>query len=75
MLTNNLILYEHPLTEHIRTLLKLENLYERFIFFLNEASNHDHHAALATLFEIWHIASRNDLKNDLLRELENNVNY
>lgn len=69
-MTNTLIIYEHPFTEHTRTLLRLESLHERFAFFLNQENVYDHHAALMTFFEICDIGSRNDLRNDLIKELD-----
>jgi len=65
------ITYEYPLNERIRTLLRLENLFERASHFLvKEDDSRDHHATLLTLFEILEVASRADLKSDLLQELE-----
>src|SRR6185369_14756328 len=65
-----LIVYEYPLTERIRTLLRLEDLFERARHFLSLDDPLEHHAALLTLFEILEVASRADLKSDLLQELE-----
>jgi cell division protein ZapD len=65
-----LIVYEYPLTEKIRTLLRLEDLFERVRHFLGGSDAHDHHAVLLTLFEIMEVTSRADLKSDLLQELE-----
>jgi cell division protein ZapD len=66
-----LILYEYPLNERIRTLLRLEDLFTRFDHFTRErAGPHEHHVALTTLFEILEVSSRADLKSDLLQELE-----
>jgi cell division protein ZapD len=64
------IVYEYPLNERVRTLLRLEDLFERVRFFLSRNDSLDHHAALLTLFEIVEVASRADLKSDLLQELE-----
>jgi cell division protein ZapD len=65
------ITYEYPLNERIRTLLRLENLFERANHFLvRQEDSRDHHAALLTLLEILEVASRADLKSDLLQELE-----
>jgi cell division protein ZapD len=64
------ITYEYPLNERIRTLLRLEDLFERSRHFIGLADPHDHHVALLTLFEILEVASRADLKSDLLQELE-----
>ncbi|MEJ2769599.1 cell division protein ZapD [Mycetohabitans sp. B46] len=65
-----MILYEYPFNERIRTLLRLEDLFERFTFFLTQADPREHHVALTTLFEIAEVTSRSDLKSDLMKELE-----
>lgn len=65
-----MILYEYPFNERVRTLLRLEDLFERLRFFVAQADRHEHHAALTTLFEIVEVASRADLKSDLLQELD-----
>jgi cell division protein ZapD len=64
------ITYEYPLNERVRTLLRLEDLYERVNHFLPGDHPLDHHAALAGIFEILEVASRADLKSDLLQELD-----
>lgn len=65
-----MIVYEYPFNERIRTLLRLEDLYEKFVFFLQQESALQHHVALATIFEMLEVAGRADLKSDLLQELE-----
>jgi cell division protein ZapD len=65
-----LILYEYPFNERIRTLLRLEDLFERLDFFLAQDHHLHHHVALTTLFEVVDVAGRADLKADLARELE-----
>ena len=65
-----MITYEYPFNERIRTLLRLEDLFDRVRHFLARQDALDHHAALLTLFEILEVASRADLKSDLLQELE-----
>ncbi len=66
----HMITYEYPLNERIRTLLRLEDLFERSRHFIARTEPHDHHMALLTLFEILEVAGRADLKSDLLQELE-----
>jgi len=66
----DVITYEYPLNERIRTLLRLEDLFERSRHFIARTDPLDHHVALLTLFEILEVASRADLKSDLLQELE-----
>lgn len=65
-----MITYDHPLNERIRTLLRLEDLFAKVEFFSARTEPLDHHAALLTVFEILEVASRADLKSDLLQELE-----
>jgi cell division protein ZapD len=64
------ITYEYPLNERIRTLLRLEDLFERTQHFMRAEGAHEHHVALVGLFEILEVASRADLKVDLVQELE-----
>lgn len=65
-----MILYEYPFNESIRTLLRLEHLFERLVVLAARETAVDHHFAIATLFEIMDVASRADVKSDLLQELE-----
>ena len=65
-----MIRYEHPLNERVRTLMRLEDLFARAIFFATREDAPDHHAALLSLFEITDVAARADLKADLVQELE-----
>ncbi len=65
-----LILYEYPFNESIRTMLRLEYLFDRLGQLIGRDAPVDHHFALATIFEIMDVASRADLKSDLLKDLE-----
>lgn len=65
-----MITYEYPLSERIRTLLRLENLFGKVSHFLRAEGAYEHHTALLALFEILDVASRADLKVDLVQELE-----
>lgn len=62
--------YEYPFNERIRTLLRLEDLYEKYRFFVAQDHPLQHHVALATIYEMLEVAGRADLKSDLLQELE-----
>jgi cell division protein ZapD len=64
------ITYEYPLNERIRTLLRLEDLFDKTAHFGSADGAQEHHVALVTLFEILDVASRADLKFDLVQELE-----
>lgn len=65
-----MILYEYPFNESIRTMLRLEHLFERLETLARREAAVDHHFAIATIFEIMDVASRADLKSDLLKDLE-----
>ncbi len=51
-------------------MLRLEDLFLRITRFVGSKESADHHAALGVLFEILEVASRADLKSELLQELE-----
>ncbi|MDR1646704.1 MAG: cell division protein ZapD [Zoogloeaceae bacterium] len=65
-----MIIYEHPFNERIRTLLRLESLFERVAVFTRREEAGEHHVALLSLLEILDVAGRSDLKKDMLQELE-----
>ena len=64
------ILYEFPFNERVRTLLRLEDLFDKLQYFCAQTHPFCHNTALLTLFEIVEVASRSDLKGELLQELE-----
>ena len=65
-----MILYEFPFNERIRTYLRLEHLFSRFGQLVPRSEPVDHHFALTTLFEIMDVASRSELKSDVLKDLD-----
>ncbi len=65
-----MVLYEYPFNEGIRTMLRLEHLFDRLGVLVARDLAVDHHFSLVTMFEIMDVASRADLKSDLLKELE-----
>jgi hypothetical protein len=67
---NGVVLYEYPFTERVRSLLRLEDLFDRLAFFVEQSHPYCHHAALMALFEILEVTARTDLKGDLLQELD-----
>ena len=64
------VLYEYPFNERVRTLLRLEDLFEKLSFFCVQEHSFCHHTALLTLFEVLEVTSRSDLKGELMQELE-----
>jgi cell division protein ZapD len=67
---NALVLYEYPFNESIRTMLRLEHLFDRMAGLIAREAAVDHHYALASMFEIMDVAARADLKSDVLKELD-----
>jgi cell division protein ZapD len=64
------ILYEYPFNERIRTYLRLEQLFLRLRVLVCRDDAIDHHFAVQTLFDILEVASRSDLKTEILKDLE-----
>ncbi|MBI4757060.1 MAG: cell division protein ZapD [Betaproteobacteria bacterium] len=65
-----MITYDFPLNERIRTLLRLDDLFAKALYFAAAAGAREHDVALDTLFRILDAGGRADLKVDLLQELE-----
>jgi len=64
------IIYEHPLSERIRTMLRLEHLFRQATHFNRGQTAWDSRIFLATLLDILDIFTRGDLRSELLKELE-----
>jgi cell division protein ZapD len=62
--------YEFPLNERVRTWLRLEDLFDKALFFLRAGDPRSHHAALLGIFEIVDVVARAELKSELIQELE-----
>lgn len=65
-----MICFEFPIIERVRTFLRLEDLYQRLEYWIQQDCAIMHDSALHTLFELMECASRADLKSDILQELE-----
>ena len=64
------ILYEHPLSEQVRTYLRLEQLFAIQLHLREQDSTICHVGALRNLWEILDCLDRGDIKGDLIKELE-----
>ncbi len=62
--------YEFPLSERIRTWLRLEDLFDKALFFIRAADARSHHAALLGIFEIVDVTTRSEMKSELIQELD-----
>jgi len=63
-------LYEHPLNERIRNYLKLEQLFAQTTDCLQCKIDISHHVFFTALFAILDTLERNDIRGDLIKELE-----
>ena len=70
MSVNNTTTYEFPLNERIRVFIRLEQLFQQFIHFSAGDSIPDKRAAISVLLDIMSIFRRNDLKSEILKELD-----
>jgi cell division protein ZapD len=64
------ITFQHPLTERVRSFLRIEHLFTRLMQTIKSEDIWQHHLAIITLFEILECSSRVELKYELLQELE-----
>ncbi len=67
------VLYEQPLSERMRTFLRLEYLYQQFAFNLRQHPDWGSRAAIASMLEIVAILGRGDVRGDCLKELERQI--
>jgi cell division protein ZapD len=63
-------IYEQPLHEKIRVLLRLEQLVRRFNFHILDDQRASSEAALLLLLEMYNLAARLDLKSEILKEID-----
>lgn len=63
------VTYEQPLTERVRTFLRLEFLFAQHAHHRNESGEFGARATLQSLLDILVVLSRTDLKNEILKEL------
>lgn len=64
------VCYEQPLNERVRALLRVEFLFQHIDRSLAETSAWGSRAVLQGLFDLLSLTARNELKGDLLKELE-----
>ncbi|WP_457675784.1 cell division protein ZapD [Thiolapillus sp.] len=66
----NPLLFEHPLNERTRTLLRISHLFEQFEYHLPASSHWQSRAAVQALLDIVSILGRADIKQELIKQLE-----
>jgi cell division protein ZapD len=65
-----LILFEYPFNERVRTLLRLESLFDRMMFFAGLNDARQHQVALSALFDLLDATERTDIKGSVLQDLD-----
>ncbi|NLC35781.1 MAG: cell division protein ZapD [Alcaligenaceae bacterium] len=65
-----MILYEYPCNERIRSLLRVEHLFDRLFFFADGEDVRHHQITMATLFDLLDIFERTDLRSAIMQDLE-----
>jgi cell division protein ZapD len=69
----NLVYYEQPLNERVRTFLRLEHLFCQTDYTLRGFSIWDTRATLTSLVDTLEILNRTDFKSELIKELDRQV--
>ncbi len=68
--TNEQIIFEHPLSERTRTLLRFEHLFSTTVYHSQQETNWNSRAAVDGIVDMHNILlSRTDIKSELLKEL------
>jgi cell division protein ZapD len=65
--------YEQPLSERMRTFLRLEFLYQQMLYNSEREANWATRATIATLLDILAILSRGDVRSDVHKELDHQL--
>ena len=65
--------YEQPLNERLRTFLRLDFLYSQSLYHNDKASSWGSRAAMASLLDMLAIATRGDVRSDVLKDLERHL--
>ncbi|MCI0668261.1 MAG: cell division protein ZapD [Methylococcaceae bacterium] len=69
-MNDRLLVFEFPLSERIRIFLRLEQLFQQVDHFMDGTCVWDSRAVITMLLDVLTIFSRNDLKSEILKELD-----
>ena len=70
---SELVVYEQPLNERMRTFLRLDFLYSQALYHNELPHPWSSRAAVGSLLEILAITARGDVRSDVIKELERHV--
>lgn len=62
--------FEQPLSERLRTFIRLQQLSNRINHYSSQSSEWDIHTSVLLLLDLYEITSRVDLKSEVMKELE-----
>ena len=65
--------YEQPLSERMRTFMRLEFLYQQLLYNVEKDADWATRATISSLLEILAILSRGDVRSDVLKELDHQL--
>lgn len=65
--------YEQPLSERMRTFLRLEFLYQQILYYTDREADWATRATIAALLEVLAILSRGDVRSDVHKELDHQL--
>ncbi|HEV7433198.1 MAG TPA: cell division protein ZapD [Steroidobacteraceae bacterium] len=66
-------IFEQPLNERLRTFLRLDFLYSQSLYHNDKASSWGSRAAMSSLLDMLAIATRGDVRSDVLKDLERHL--
>ncbi len=69
----SIVTFEQPLNERIRTFMRVEQLFARCTHYMEKENAWDSHFSLTTLLELISLASRGDLKRELMKEIKRQI--
>jgi cell division protein ZapD len=67
--------YEQPLSERMRTFLRLEFLYRQMLYNIDDETDWATRAVIATLLEVMAILVRGDIRSDVHKELDSQIEH
>jgi cell division protein ZapD len=67
------LIFEQPLSERMRTFLRLDFLYTQALYHNEISSQWGSRAAMSSLLDVLAISTRGDIRSDVLKELERQV--
>lgn len=71
--SGDMVLYEQPLNERMRTFLRIEYLYQQLHHHIQQSSPWSSRSAITGMLDIVAILIRGDVRSDVLKELERQI--